>query len=202
MDSGTWQSYQYQLYKNRVITLFVHHSHSHSNSNSNSKLRLETMSDPEDQRTSCPVKHGAKSHPMMGSKADGSKLPSKCPVTHKTAGGDDSSDSDSVPAVGDYFPDAKRHPEQLKPLSTEPVHSIIPKGGDEPDSETWVFPSPQRYYNAMKKKGWNPQEEEVPYIVSIHNAINEKCWQGVMKYEKFHSKYVSFNSADTVHLLN
>jgi hypothetical protein len=42
--------------------------------------------------------------------------------------------------------------------------------------ETWTFPSQQRFYNAMKKKGWNPREEDLPYIVSIHNTINEQCW--------------------------
>lgn len=39
----------------------------------------------------------------------------------------------------------------------------------------------------MKKKGWNPREEDLPYIVSIHNTINEQCWRKVMAFEALHA---------------
>eukprot|EP01116_Phalansterium_solitarium_P016038 TRINITY_DN3628_c0_g1_i1.p1 TRINITY_DN3628_c0_g1~~TRINITY_DN3628_c0_g1_i1.p1 ORF type:complete len:238 (+),score=48.53 TRINITY_DN3628_c0_g1_i1:936-1649(+) len=72
-------------------------------------------------------------------------------------------------------------------LSTVAVSSNIPKAGAPSNDENWVYPSPQRFYNAMKKKGWEPQAAEMPYVVSIHNTINERTWREVMEYEKLHA---------------
>jgi cytochrome c heme-lyase len=38
----------------------------------------------------------------------------------------------------------------------------------------------------MKKKGWNPNEIDIPYIVSVHNTVNQRVWSEVMKYERYH----------------
>jgi len=63
---------------------------------------------------------------------------------------------------------------------------VIVPGKDYKD-ETWTFPSHQRFYNAMKKKGWNAAEIDIPYIVSIHNTINQQAWSKIMQYERFHN---------------
>jgi|TARA_B110000091_G_C13641061_1_gene401265 cytochrome c heme-lyase len=44
------------------------------------------------------------------------------------------------------------------------------------------------FYNAMKRKGWGPKEEEMPVVVSIHNAVNERAWGEVMKWERMHAE--------------
>mmetsp|Transcript_20160 Transcript_20160/g.56709 ORF Transcript_20160/g.56709 Transcript_20160/m.56709 type:complete len:267 (+) Transcript_20160:1-801(+) len=80
-------------------------------------------------------------------------------------------------------PDAEMKEGQRVPLDTTPVPSNIPKGGTD---HTWVYPSPQRFYNAMKKKGWRPREEDVPTVVSIHNTVNEMVWRKILEYEQFH----------------
>lgn len=93
--------------------------------------------------------------------------------------------------VNDDFPDAKPLEGQRMRLSKDRVISRIPKtptGDPEKDTPTWIFPSPQRFYNAMIKKGWNPREPDMRHVVSIHNTINEKVWLDVMKYETFHLK--------------
>jgi hypothetical protein len=46
-----------------------------------------------------------------------------------------------------------------------------------------VLFSEQQYFNAMKRKGYNPQENDVPVILSIHNLVNEQgtttsCFDG------------------------
>ena len=94
--------------------------------------------------------------------------------------------------VGDIFPDAKPHPDQRLPLPTTAIPSNIPRGGIDPQTNrpydgTWTFPSPQRFYNAMTKKGWSPNERDMQTIVSIHNAVNERAWYQVLQYEKLHA---------------
>jgi hypothetical protein len=71
-------------------------------------------------------------------------------------------------------------------FSTKAVQSNIPKGGS---NETWTYPSEQRFYNAMKKKGWDPAPTDIPYVHAIHNAVNEMTWKKVMEYEKLHERF-------------
>jgi len=70
-------------------------------------------------------------------------------------------------------------------LSTVVIASNIPKADE---GGTWEFPSPQRFYNAMKKKGWDPNAQDIPIIVSIHNTINEQVWSKILDYEFLHFK--------------
>lgn len=37
-------------------------------------------------------------------------------------------------------------------------------------SQVWVYPSEQMFYNAMKRKGWTPAEDDMAAVVAIHNA--------------------------------
>jgi len=75
------------------------------------------------------------------------------------------------------------HPSQKVPLSTEREPSTIPKGGT--DSATWSYPSPQMFYNALKRKGKGDDVDEaiVTEIVGIHNNMNEKTWRRVLAWE-------------------
>ena len=99
--------------------------------------------------------------------------------------------SAAVRTVGDLFPDATPSPTQRLPLSTAPVSSTIPRAGVDPATSaphtTWTFPSPQRFFNAMTKKGWNPRERDMASVVSIHNTVNEETWRRVQEYERLHS---------------
>ena len=63
-------------------------------------------------------------------------------------------------------------PGQRKPLSTARVESTIPTSADG----AWVYPSDQMFYNAMRKKGYEPREEDMRTVVAIHNAVNERTW--------------------------
>mmetsp|Transcript_15616 Transcript_15616/g.20008 ORF Transcript_15616/g.20008 Transcript_15616/m.20008 type:complete len:290 (+) Transcript_15616:27-896(+) len=81
---------------------------------------------------------------------------------------------------------------QTKPLSRRRMVSSIPKGDYTPHhqnerSKQWVYPSEQMYYNAMKRKGWDPKEEDMPAVVAIHNFVNEEGWRRVCKWESMHS---------------
>mmetsp|Transcript_24676 Transcript_24676/g.36356 ORF Transcript_24676/g.36356 Transcript_24676/m.36356 type:complete len:299 (+) Transcript_24676:47-943(+) len=84
------------------------------------------------------------------------------------------------------------HPDQRIPLSKTRSISNIPKGEYTPEHQPhgskpldrWVYPSQQQYYNAMKRKGYNPQEEDVAVILAIHNMVNEKGWQEIIEWER------------------
>jgi cytochrome c heme-lyase len=47
-----------------------------------------------------------------------------------------------------------------------------------------IFNAPeQQYFNAMKRKGYNPPEEDISVIVAIHNIVNEEGWSKVQQWE-------------------
>ncbi|KAL7486225.1 hypothetical protein ACHAW6_011818 [Cyclotella cf. meneghiniana] len=90
-------------------------------------------------------------------------------------------------------------PGQRIPLSTQRVISSIPRGDvaeslaaetttppahQPPDSSLWMYPSEQQFYNAMLRKGYRPPIESIPSVLRIHNAVNERSWLQVCKWEK------------------
>lgn len=92
-------------------------------------------------------------------------------------------------------------PGQKIPLSTQRVISSIPRGNNEDkqldnkqqtkvpahqptNSSKWQYPSEQQFYNAMRKKGYQPPVESIPSVLQIHNAVNERSWSQICKWEK------------------
>ena len=60
-------------------------------------------------------------------------------------------------------------PGQSAPISTTREVSTIPKGGT---NATWVYPSPQMFYNALvrKNKAEDCSERDMESVVSVHNG--------------------------------
>jgi len=131
----------------------------------------------------------------------------ECPVLHG------SSNSNSINNGNKNLPpsieEAARHPQsplpdQRIPLSTHRVISTIPRmdessynnsnsDSDKPphhqpsDTSTnrWVYPSEQQFYNAMRRKGYTVDDEStIPFVVRIHNAVNERGWRDIRKWEE------------------
>ena len=48
----------------------------------------------------------------------------------------------------------------------------------------WEYPSPQQFYNALVRKGWETPEESIEMMVNIHNWLNEEAWYQVRKWEE------------------
>jgi len=67
-------------------------------------------------------------------------------------------------------------PRQRMPLGTHRERSSIPSGKGERDSGSdeirWVYPSEQQFFNALLRKGWQPDERDVPAVVHIHNQVS------------------------------
>uniref|UniRef100_A0A914ZKX8 Holocytochrome c-type synthase n=1 Tax=Parascaris univalens TaxID=6257 RepID=A0A914ZKX8_PARUN len=110
--------------------------------------------------------------PSSGASAS---TPSTCPLKHTT----------NDPLNNMPPPNQCPSPDQPFPLSTDREQSSIPKADS---NEYWQYPSPQMFWNAMLRKGWRWQEDQLTQrdmenIIRIHNANNEEAWREVLKWE-------------------
>lgn len=67
--------------------------------------------------------------------------------------------------------------------------SSIPRSKRDPDAtkeEYWIYPSQSQFYEAMKRKSYNPHKDDMSVIVPVHNIINEMAWRRILEWE---SKY-------------
>lgn len=119
--------------------------------------------------------------PISSSANNGStESRSQCPVKHHT-------NNDLLNPLNNIPPNLSSLPaeDQKIPLSIERTQSSIPK---DDVSQKWEYPSPQQFYNALKRKGWETPEEEIDTMVLIHNFLNEQCWQQVLAWEARHQE--------------
>ena len=65
-------------------------------------------------------------------------------------------------------------------LPQERTVSSIPRK----DGSNWVYPSQAQFYSAMARKDHNPRAADMRVVVPIHNAVNERAWSEVMRWEK------------------
>lgn len=68
--------------------------------------------------------------------------------------------------------------------SASPAAAGAPPAAKE---DQWEYPSPQQFYNALVRKGWETPEESVEMMVNIHNWLNEEAWSQVRRWEEKHN---------------
>jgi cytochrome c heme-lyase len=150
----------------------------------------------------CPVQHSTSSSSSSDAKmaqqnpfASIHRVVNPTPV-HTRASYNEAANDVTFSSTTSEFPK-----DQKNPLNTQRSLSTIPKSdftpGHQPQGfENWVYPSgkrlnlsllvtsrlhiisaEQQYFNAMKRKGYDPHETDVPVILSIHNLVNE---QGIL----------------------
>jgi cytochrome c heme-lyase len=131
---------------------------------------------------SCPVDHAS-----LAKHAQPSSSAARCPVDHASS----SKSSSTTPAQCPVQPETldprnhlpiltqSRAPSQTMDLPTDRSTSSIPRD----TTENWEYPSPQQFYNALVRKGWETPENEIETMVHIHNFLNEKAWEEVQKWE-------------------
>ncbi len=79
-------------------------------------------------------------------------------------------------------------------ISTIPRASLVEEGakpanneqetGKDKVSGNWIYPSEEMFFNAMRRKNYDPKTEDMQAIVPIHNAVNEKAWAEIKEWEK------------------
>jgi cytochrome c heme-lyase len=113
----------------------------------------------------------------------------QCPIPHSDA----INPHNNIPSLG-----LNRAPGQVLELPLDRTISSIPRaagstygpagpvsGAAQPTEapSKWEYPSPQQFYNALIRKGWETPEEHVQTMVHIHNFLNEEAWLEVLKWE-------------------
>lgn len=120
---------------------------------------------------------GGSSCPVIGLKdSDGTALDprNRMPVAKST----------NEPSEGQRLDLGRDRTQSTIPMAastSKPVHQSGAEGN------YWVYPSEQMFYNAMKRKGWDPREEDMHTVVKIHNAVNERAWNQVVEWERRHA---------------
>ncbi|KAI8335953.1 cytochrome c/c1 heme lyase-domain-containing protein [Chlamydoabsidia padenii] len=139
-----------------------------------------------DDESKCPVDPSAYKHFIpQGSTSYQHLLPhtsTDAPQTTATEEGcasDTMNMSNHMPHISQQpLPDQKGHLGKHREIST------IPRASHE--EKLWVYPSEQMFFNAMRRKNWNPDESDMPVVVPIHNAVNEQAWQKILEFERLH----------------
>ena len=140
---------------------------------------------------SCPVDHSSIANGALSSSSA-----ANCSVEHAPPSKSASASSTQCPVQHSETLDPRNHlpvltqersPSQTTDLPTERTSSSIPRDG----TGNWEYPSPQQFYNALVRKGWETPESEIETIVDIHNFLNEKAWGEVQKWEAEVNKCVS-----------
>ena len=124
--------------------------------------------------SSCPISH---TNPTTSS--------AKCPVPHDAQKAQCPVDHVTLNPLN-QMPSLSQTPAQNQtinlPLSR--TESSIPRD----QGAKWEYPSPQQFYNALVRKGWETPEEHIETMVEIHNFLNEEAWEEVKKWERRHTK--------------
>ena len=146
--------------------------------------------------SSCPVRSESRARTPSSSSASKKEDPceSACPVRTKKE--NSSSAAYKNPDVYNVYnqkldpknnmpSNANQKPstDQTVPLVRDRVKSTIPKGGT--DNDTWQYPSPQMFWNALvrKEKQEGANEEDIDSVVAVHNNMNENTWKQVLVWE-------------------
>lgn len=112
----------------------------------------------------CPMGHSA------------SSSASECPLGHSAAS--------STPSMRKNTALQTPPAEAVDQLSRERVQSTIPSTSGEP----FMYPSERQFYGSATAKGHTVDPKDMEMVIAIHNAVNEKAWQEVLRYEKLHEK--------------
>ena len=134
----------------------------------------------QQQPAQCPVSHSPSSSSSQTLDSN-SQRPAQCPIDHGDNANNTLNPLNQMPSLS-QTPSSK----QSTALPTERTSSSIPRSApsDSQAESVWEYPSPQQFYNALVRKGWETPEEHVEMMVQIHNFLNERAWDEVMKWER------------------
>ncbi|OAL47052.1 cytochrome c and c1 heme-lyase [Pyrenochaeta sp. DS3sAY3a] len=68
------------------------------------------------------------------------------------------------------------------PAPARPANSERDTGADKATGN-WIYPSEQMFFDAMRRKAYDPDATDMKTIVPIHNAVNERAWHEIKAWE-------------------
>ncbi|KAI0859886.1 cytochrome c/c1 heme-lyase [Xylaria cubensis] len=74
----------------------------------------------------------------------------------------------------------------------QPANNEQETGADK-STGNWIYPSERMFFEAMKRKGHDPQATDMRTVVPIHNAVNERAWAEIKAWE---GPWIQGNSCD------
>jgi Cytochrome c/c1 heme lyase len=136
--------------------------------------------------------------PKKNTSANGQPLPPLGCLMHEHADSQDRNAEDAAaPATATHNPSdtSSALPPLACPMhednsSTSAPSSSTETPADTPSDQRWEYPSPQMFYNAMRRKGYQPAEKDMGMVVAIHNAVNERTWSQIAMVERHLHPYV------------
>ncbi|KAK5171498.1 Cytochrome c1 heme lyase [Saxophila tyrrhenica] len=63
--------------------------------------------------------------------------------------------------------------------------------GHDSASGNWIYPSQSQFFSAMQRKGHTPTAADMQTIVPIHNAVNERTWREILRWEEPYHPHLS-----------
>ncbi|KAF2199092.1 cytochrome c1 heme lyase [Delitschia confertaspora ATCC 74209] len=74
-------------------------------------------------------------------------------------------------------------PESAGDANNTPANNERDTGADK-KTGNWIYPSEKMFFDAMKRKSYDPKETDMRTIVPIHNAVNERAWKEITEWER------------------
>lgn len=133
------------------------------------------------EASQCPVDHSTRSKWLQKQKTDG-----QSEALHPFIPGNSvSMSNNSTSAARARQLSAERETSTIpRFLATSEASTAAAPEAAESSSSKWVYPSPSQFFSALQRKDRNPKQEDMDTVVTIHNAVNERTWQEVMKWER------------------
>eukprot|EP00418_Pyrodinium_bahamense_P008039 CAMPEP_0179123100 /NCGR_PEP_ID=MMETSP0796-20121207/58126_1 /TAXON_ID=73915 /ORGANISM="Pyrodinium bahamense, Strain pbaha01" /LENGTH=231 /DNA_ID=CAMNT_0020821741 /DNA_START=59 /DNA_END=754 /DNA_ORIENTATION=- len=144
--------------------------------------------------STCPLGHtGATSQPEHKGSTPGVSS-TICPLHH--SGPESSATWPATSKAG--LQSNSSTPGPVTPMEAVPqlchvrVESSIPSANGQP----FLYPSERQFYGSATAKGHSVRPQDMGMVVAIHNAVNERAWQEILRFERLHA-----NECDTSKLL-
>lgn len=130
--------------------------------------------------TKCPVDHTSREAWLKKAAEAGS-----CPVDHGTHGAAAAAEAGASRSTSKGCTSAELDQPHFVAksngtLDVERQVSSIPRSDR---NANWVYPSEQMFFDAMKRKNFDPEAKDMKSIIPIHNAVNERAWMEILKWE-------------------
>jgi len=91
-------------------------------------------------------------------------------------------------ALKRYALASEREISSIPRISLAPSHpSSVPANNETESgasaSGNWIYPSEAMFFEAMRRKNFSPEVADMKTIVPIHNAVNERAWAEIRRWE-------------------